>query len=52
MAKPLTIQVTKFHSSDRFQYSVGGFVAFGFATREAAQAAAEAFRPTLTGEGA
>jgi len=50
MTNTLRIRVTKFHSSDRYQYSVGGFVAFGFATREAAQAAAEAFRATLTGE--
>ncbi len=52
MAKPLTIRITQFHSSDRFQYSVGGFVCFGFATREAARTAAEAFRATLTGDAA
>jgi hypothetical protein len=39
-----------------FQYQVGMFVGFGFATREAARAAAEAFRvefhTVLTGEAA
>ncbi len=46
MAKTLRITVKPFIGGG-FEYSVGGFTAFGFATREAARSAAEAFRTEL-----
>ena len=55
MNKNLRITVKPFIGGG-YEYRVGMFVQFGFATREAARAAAEAFRvefhTVLTGEAA